>query len=1677
MKRVIAYLLSLSIVLSIFPVFPSVSVNAAGKLISWLQTATMDINLNVIEGKAGSDDLLFELNLAEPNKYTIEYFLNSGERRTLEITNNPDDLQVDFMIEKGTLAAHNNQTEAEMGISFLSADYTGEIPVWRSYRGAELDTFKNTHFINQKLHYVIDKKASAKFPGVAFNINNRILMLRGDFNSNKAYLYLDKYQVGTIFPIEITNPLGEKQTINALKSLKNFTTIPTHLVKDPGNPMQNHEPATIIVPNTAVHTEKAGSRPGIRLEFEQPKAINKASWAFDFDSAKPILGTLSAVFDLKDLAGPSNMDIRFSLNPDGDRKISSLPAGNSGNEEYTFDPVKNVYRIDIVKDKSELANKDTEIVQWSELEKSKIYKAKLNLEKTVGQEGVVDFPSFAPQSEFAYTYMEFTLKRADQKEAFLEITPYDVGDNVDLEYTILYNKTYVGQLDENNHLWLRHYQKNDNKQSKINIPVPFSDKSSTDHYQVLFRFSSTNIRSQLLNYQAEKDKDVPPAMPNIVAVDNLYVTPPDQEAADQSVPSQIQFDLVWQAMDRDDLEKVFQTTAEDNERDNDQSNDAVYYELSVNTLPGETEENKFEVIQVYKVTKEADGTFRIGVHPSLAGDDWQGKPSQTQPQYVNGYDKVNELFRMQSIILNKQGKWALAHKAIYNEETRKYQVTAETNKRIKDPAFPGVNYLRLRAYTEKDGQVMRSRQSMPHSFSMSMLIYDVPTANNLRYEPIYNVNGNLPEGVGIYWDWNKNKTDFKRFREAMLEPLGKSVAGIQYVGYISKNRQELMKITAEDKQNLLKLVSPETQDTRKIEVKPDELQAFREGKVFYFEVKDLNLPEGKLPGGEFLTQIIGLDPNEVYYVRFVVEVQVQNPDGTFEFDPAGEKKPRLSTPSVILEMTVPKVNPEPGESEKLPLAPENFKVDFIDDEKVQTYAQWDFPATIKVEENNYGFELLNVEDQGLTEELRENTISLEDLVNGTSLDDKTNRLIEKYGIHKNNVQAYRVVKVAGEWVLQGYNPKTKAWEKALQADFSMEERTIKVIDKRNSPNRVLYYYVRTVKYNDTGAVLSRSRWREAAITTPELKRPINLTVDYSTTFDHNPRYERIIYFDVPLPEGVKLHENYLVQIFIRGEKDPDFVETNKTQKDGKIVYGSTYLKAVPGAPNNYQRLYYKVYGFEAGKAYDIKVRLEDHTKDMEKNPDGSFTFTTSPFSDVVRTRTEFDQAAHDKEDKYKEYIDFYLKKAEELKKKPYFDLSDDKKNVYKYRGPHATGEMVGQANGKYEFVNATAESAIYYLPAELIKAAPEFSTDLRLIFQNQEITLPSGFVSEEETEAIRDAIRRIKEYQSTAKDYTITLELTAGKYNSLLDGELPAEKLIHLSIGVVRESQTETYIDKMLEATLDNAVSQNKVTLIEELEKELKYGLKEDKLNEIVNKVLAKVEADFAKYARFRYSAVLQQNNKGYVTKLNKEMKVLLQPEDKSAHKVYYRENAVWEVLTKAGDGSVKSIKTGSFIAVKDVYEQKLIDTTGSSERNEIKKNQLEKVFTLQELAQNGSITGEQLIRTAARILGANDSNDTEFFLRQSGLVVPGYDKYSGISKEKAYYLLAQAYAKKHNRNLNTIRVTDFNAIEDYNDIEAKFRKEILAAQHLQLIMLRNGRLSPKSQFTMNELRNFLKKL
>jgi hypothetical protein len=143
-------------------------------------------------------------------------------------------------------------------------------------------------------------------------------------------------------------------------------------------------------------------------------------------------------------------------------------------------------------------------------------------------------------------------------EAYLDITPYNVGAEDEIEYDILYSKVKKDPLDPDDDLWVQHFHNGTvGDGTNIFIPVPFNSESSQDVYQIIVTFAGTDMISQVLNYKAEDDDNVPPTTPKIDYITNLFVIPSDIVGQDLT---KVQFDLIWDAPDNrntDELDTIF----------------------------------------------------------------------------------------------------------------------------------------------------------------------------------------------------------------------------------------------------------------------------------------------------------------------------------------------------------------------------------------------------------------------------------------------------------------------------------------------------------------------------------------------------------------------------------------------------------------------------------------------------------------------------------------------------------------------------------------------------------------------------------------------------------------------------------------------------------------------------------------------------------------------------------------------------------------------------------------------------------------------------------------------------------------------------------------------------------------------------------------------------------------
>ncbi len=709
----------------------STAMGATG-LFEWNKSDTLDASLTLVDNKAGEDDVLLEVDVNKVGDYELVYYLEDGRRTTVNFTQKVDELALFYKVEDSTGA---NITQELVSNSYQEMDYTMVVPDW------VYDDEKMVETTGGALEFKILRNASTQYNGYAFEIDQKKVYFKWDFQTGIFYYQIMNVTQGTLLPVQITDPAGSSQTSNILKSLADFKTRPTHFVYDPitGG---NMEMSPIIMPGD----ETPGERPGIELSFLQPKAWNYTTWTYEVDNDDSDhavdYSELTAIIELTDVASENNyLDFQIPLyEGDGtqtgivERAMADMPVEGGVNADvvYTYNIEEQRYKVQIVQDKTGLDNDPDQFLQWSGLTASKIYNTAANIQVESGFLGY-GFRSYTPVGGFAYTYMAYEIKRANMSEAYLDITPYDAGSQEETEYSILYSKAvpaadedgYIN-LDPDDDLWVKHYYTDSDGSDHILIPVPFKAESSQDVYQVVVKFSGTDLNSEVLNYQAINDNNVPPTTPMIDNIDNLYIVPsPDVAVLD---PSTVQFDLAWTAPENSNMMELDTIFADDNGNSED---DRIYYELMVNEVPTDTVTNPYRVIRVFEVYKdETDGTYKVArysddvydVDRALLHEGLPGMETAAETATFNGgYNEVDGLFRMDGISIYSQdlwdGGWASILTTEADDESDPNAYTVMDQETSYNFEYPGVNYLRMRAVAMIDGKLGISEMSIPVSLS------------------------------------------------------------------------------------------------------------------------------------------------------------------------------------------------------------------------------------------------------------------------------------------------------------------------------------------------------------------------------------------------------------------------------------------------------------------------------------------------------------------------------------------------------------------------------------------------------------------------------------------------------------------------------------------------------------------------------------------------------------------------------------------------------------------------------------------------------------------------------------------------------------------------------------------------------------------------------------------------
>ncbi|MCF8019641.1 MAG: hypothetical protein K9L62_09540 [Vallitaleaceae bacterium] len=1606
-KRIIIGILIITLVAS-FGIVPMELEAADGSLI-WRKLDTMDTNFTIINNKAGDNEILLELDLVATGSYALFYHLEDGRQTEIRFQQAYEKVDVKYFVREDLGAT--NVTQDLVSSSYLQMDYNLTVPDWR-FDGAKLVGASGG------LEFSIPRSASSQYPGVAFEVDNKRVYIKWDFQLGKAFVLIRNYNNGFIMPVSYEKPNGSTENIKVLKGLEGFTVTPTHLRENEAG-TANIEIKPITQPTDTGN--KPGNRPGLDIKFKQPKELEVGTWTYDYDLTN--LSDISAILELDDIGSESYLDFNFRLkdfgDPDNSNPVYELDADDAAanvDVGYDYDPLTHEYRVRLVKDNSDLFD-DGKTIQWSELEASRIYNVNIGFQVDLDAVGfeTYGFTGYRPINGFGYTFMAYELKRANAKEAYLDIVPYDIGSQGDVEYIILYSKVIKPELDPNGDLWLKNYHSTSGDNDQIFIPVPFQSTSSQDAYQVFVNFAGVQIRSQVLNYKATEDQNVPPTTPAIRTIENLIVVPPLDETDN---PTKVEMDLVWDAPTNKtvkELDEIFQDGG------------SLYYELSVNEVPTNSTDNPYQVIKVFEVIK--DGTlYKLKQHDDVPGT--LPIPSE-QLNYDFGYNSTDERLRLDKIVLYENGSWINTLDTLIDEEAViPYEVSDSGTP--YDFEFPGVNYLRIKAITVKDDVVSESQMSIPASLSLSMITYDVPVVDTLTYDPLYGNVEDRSTGVTLKW----HTVDVANYENNMLSPINKGIESVDYKIYISEVLDQVLPLNEDDLDYTLLNMTNEGLTV----IDDDAISELRNGEVVYFV---RSTPNGI--NTDLSVDVQGLDANKTYYVRVVTQLEIT------------DDETRVSEPSSVLSATVPQTPIPPGDEEIFPLAPEGFTVDYADEGLLNAGLTWYIPNAMVFDDDMNGFEVLAIEDRALPENLSSKAISITDILEGTTLSDDV-------------VEGWRIYKHEGTTYLKKYNRQTGLWEDKDLALLVIENNRFYLIDDANAPNKVNYYYIRSTKMEGE-SITNTSPWVPGTLTTAPVKGPINLIIDYESGYTYEPKTELVVRFDAPISDLDQIGTDYRIEVFVKGEDDVDY---------SMIKYPSILLGDTTGGPVGYTRLHYKVTELKPGKTYSIKVRIEDRTKPEEILPDGSRVYPKSPYSEIVVSRTEFDQEDYDKENKYYEYIDYYLRKAEALKQLIYFKMIDtSRETAVKYRENYGEGIIKRTMNGELTLYSDNKATNTYYLPSNSLESINGYNVTIKIQSKNQVVGIRPRTIGVNITKEVGEMVEEIRRYNSTYKDYYLRIKIHTDTFTGKINNITPSSELVQVELALVGSLQLEEEIDRLMVSSLDSIIAGNKAELILDIENELKKGINDTQLIGIVDQRVKMVEEDYIDRASDLYFDNISAN----VTTISQPTKAIymaLAPIKSPANnEMYTRENNAWKKVNSTYFNNrhyVDTVKLNPYILLPSsntsvdlvlLYAQDGIDV--------INYYNLSSIFTANDFqSPTKTIQKCQWISALARLLGAPEGQDTADYLRTRGINATTLNNYQPLRNDQALGLYIDTYAYRHKINLSRVAITNYNIITDIGEADVALRQKLIIGANLGIIKPVNGRISPSQSINMKDTMKLL---
>ncbi len=810
--------------------------------------------------------------------------------------------------------------------------------------------------------------------------------------------------------------------------------------------------------------------------------------------------------------------------------------------------------------------------------------------------------------------------------------------------------------------------------------------------------------------------------------------------------------------------------------------------------------------------------------------------------------------------------------------------------------------------------------------------------------------------------------------------------------------------------------------------------------------------ESNEEGTDVNTQVLkitGLDKNTIYYTAMSTLLKVIN-----KLDDTTEDRISDSI-STIISFTTKKedVLDGPNPDEVPPVSPSDFRVD-KDAEVTPTkvtliWSEIEDTPSINSVEIKKEYQLVRTEIK-VDEKLLSKRNEFEEFYEED--------LSELSETQKRAWRTDSLVKQPENLYL--YDDETKVF-KVLESNedyaYEYEKRnpTLEFVDYTLMPNRIYYYYIRTVrmaKNQTTGEWedLAFSSWEPLTYTTQPVTAPIGLKLERNETyFKYDKETEAVVSFFAAIPAGTTMEEIanlYPLEYAIMKDGEEWQIGTMEVT-DSKVFKDGNEEK------EGYRHFVYKITGLEQGKGYTVKVRMKARINDESEEV---ALYDVSLYSNTVQFRTNMNQEDYDTEVKTNKWLELFDEKVMELSQKNYWLIENSSKNYEViYRTNTFAGELQKAISSIYNFEAENQSRQVYYIPSLALENMNDAGIGVMLSKDGMQATIRANSIDVNDTQAIKDVLEDIN--AKDARDYYVRIEATWSTVEKINNLEALSEQL-ELEMDVISTKDMEKTLDakfvKMFEKAIRGSSSQTEVR--RELAEDIENAIKDGDSNEILYQLVMEAVDEVYEEIMDDIDDEFDDNTEDYYSIDTLQKNIIITDEISSNNTVsgYVKNGTLWNAIDTNSYSNKKSFeinKLGVFIfAGKEIN---IPDVNGieasESVKNLIAKYGLDDYLGKDIIDTNADATRYMAIGCTARIAGASSTQNETAYLKSKGIKASSAKLYNDITNQEAIYFVMALYEIKTGTKVETIRITNYNNSEFLNGVDSAYKKSVQAAIQL----------------------------